>query len=150
MVADARKAFALSDAERLGAFELVPAFRFEAPPRRDSDIGTSKPILVHGLRGKTASSATWEPRKLQMLEQRRFLSHVVAEADACHRDGKFRHLALVAPARALGDLRVAISNSLADSIVLEHVGDLTKTPPAEIGRRYGEWIRNGEALPKRR
>lgn len=149
LVADARRAFALSDAAQLGVFAPVDAFRFEAPPRRDADFGTDRPVHTHALRGKTAGSATWERRKLQLIEQRRFLTHVVVEADSCHRAGKFAHLALIAPARALGDLRVVLSNSLAESVVLERAADLTKTPPSEIGRRYIEWMRNGEAKPKR-
>lgn len=135
LVADGGRAFALANTEAPDKFEPVPDFRFEGFRGRDADIGTDRPVRTHALSGRTAGSATSENGKLAKMEHRKFLRSVIEAAEKRHRAGDFQHLALVAPPRALGDMRVALPNGLAEAVILEVAADYTKTPPHEIGPR---------------
>lgn len=141
LVADGGRAFALANTEASNKFEPVSDFRFEGFHGRDADFGSDRPVHTHALSGRTAGSTSSEAGKLVRIEHRKFLRRVIEAADKRHRDGAFQHLALVAPARALGDLRVALPNALAESVILEVVADYTKMPPHEIGSKILRLLR---------
>lgn len=133
LVADGGRAFALTNSEVPDKFEPVADFHFEGFRGRDADIGTDRPVRTHAVSGQTAGSTSWENGKLAKIEHRKFLKGVIEAAGKRHRAGDFQHLALVAPPRALGDLRVALSSALAETVILEVAADYTNTPPHEIG-----------------
>ena len=141
LVADGGRAFALANTEAPDKFEPVSDFRFEGFHGRDADIGSDRPVYTHALSGRTAGSTSSENGKLIRLEHRKFLRNVIEAIDKRHRAGDFRHLALVAPPRALGDLRVALPNALAETVILEVAADYTKTPPHEIGPKILRLLR---------
>ncbi|MCZ8122210.1 MAG: host attachment protein [Magnetospirillum sp.] len=133
LVADGGRAFALTNSEAPDKFKPVADFHFEGFRGCDADIGTDRPVRTHAVSGQTAGSASWENGKLAKIEHRKFLKGVIEAADKRHRAGDFQHLALVAPPRALGDLRVALSSALAETVILEVAADYTKMPQHEIG-----------------
>ncbi len=53
----------------------------------------------------------------------------------------FDRLVIVAPAKAMGELRAAISPSVREKVLGDVVLDLTKTPNDEVGKHLGDVIK---------
>jgi protein required for attachment to host cells len=97
----------------------------ENPPIREQ--GTDAPGRMYDAAGpgKSAMEATdWH-----QIAEDRFAREVASDIDKAAMAGKFRHLVLVAPPRALAEIRAHLrKETLRDHIVAEVNKDLTNHP----------------------
>lgn len=128
VIADGGHAFALSTTLSFHDFAPVDSLMMEGPHLRDRDIGSDKPSRVFSRASSSERSAIGEHGRLAQEAQREFLRQVGDRLEECYRSGKFAHLVLVAPPRPLGDLRVALSDRVADRVIGEIIADLAHAP----------------------
>lgn len=132
MVGDGAKALFLAnegDAE-LPNLKMVRVMETEDQPTREQ--GTDQP-------GRTFSSASshrsaYEQTDWHQLEETRFAGEIADKLLAAARKDRFSRLVVVAPPRALGDLRKAFHKDVSERIVAEIDKDLTMFPSHEIER----------------
>ena len=84
--------------------------------------------------GRHAMEPRTDPRE---VEKRRFAHTLAAMLEDRLNQGRFDRLVLVAPPRALGQLRGELSKSVRDKISAELAKDLTHTPPHELSEHLG-------------
>jgi protein required for attachment to host cells len=129
VVADGRKALVL----RNQGDEVFPNLQvqqvYEAPPNPATrEQGSDKPPrAIYGGRRSAIEQTDWHE-----LAERRFAEEVAAVLERMHRDAPLGTLIIVAPPRALADLRKALSDEIKRTIVAEIDKDLTKHPVYEI------------------
>ncbi|MGQ7793517.1 baeRF12 domain-containing protein [Faunimonas sp. B44] len=130
LVADGRKAIIIKN---IGD-ELYPNLKVETvledenPPTRAQ--GADRPGRVHDSateRRSAVGNTDWHD-----AEEARFLGTVVARLEKLQRKGSFDQLLVVAPPRALAQLRTAMPDAVRRVIVAEIDKDLTKHPVGEI------------------
>lgn len=133
LVADGRKALLLRNAtdEKRPDFKVLKTIE-QADNPKTSEHGTDKP-------GRTADAGTGRRSSIEQtdwhdLAERDFAAEVSDEMERHHRDGDFKKLVVVAPARTLAVLRQRFSKELQGSVVAELDKDLTKHPVHEIER----------------
>jgi len=131
VVADGRTALLLSNR----GDEVYPNLQveqvLEAPPNPPThEQGTDQPprAIFAGRRSAIAQT-DWHD-----LAEQRFAGDVAEVLDKLHHTTSIKSLIVVAPPRALSNLRRAFSDNLKRSIVAEINKDLTKHPLAEIER----------------
>lgn len=129
-VGDGRKALVLrneGDAQYLD-LKTERVFTDDNPPTHEQ--GTERPGRAHSSVGPGRSSVTqtdWHD-----LEEHKFTHEVAATLERIVRDRKIEHLIIVAPPRALADLRKAFHADVKKKIVAEIDKDLTKHPVYDI------------------
>jgi protein required for attachment to host cells len=132
-IADGAKALVLRNEGEADIPNFVVLDIFKNPDGgRTSDIGTERPGRVHqsGTAGRAGVSQTdWHD-----IGEHRFAKDFAETLGRHCEAGDFKHLVVVAPPRALADLRKAYSKKLATAIVAEIDKDLTKHPLYEIER----------------
>lgn len=136
LIADAGRARVLAS-ERPGK-GLAPveglAIENELPPTHDL-VRDRQPRSMesagnmrHPIRPRT------DPRR---KKKRRFADEIASALEEQLEIRAFDRLVVVAPPRALGDLRDAMSESVRLRVVNEVAKDLTKTPDGEVERHLG-------------
>ena len=103
------------------------------PPTHDQ--GSDRPGRSHSSVGPGRSSVSqtdWHE-----LEEHKFAREAAAALEKMVRERKVEALVVVAPARALADLRKAFHDDVKKKIVAEIDKDLTKHPVDEIGKHLG-------------
>ena len=109
------------------------ALRSDAARKSTRALGTDRPGRTQSSAAGAARRAGLAPRADWHREAKReFLERVAAALDDGAKDKAFERLVLVANARALGDLRAALSARVAKRIVGELRKDLNKTPAREL------------------
>lgn len=133
LVCDGRKALTLrnaADGERV-SLEVVHVVEQTANPRT-SDQGADRPgraiDSASGARSAVAQT-DWHD-----LTEREFVGDVAHALERDRRDGVFTRLVVVAPARALAELRRSFSRELRATIVAEIDKDLTGHTIPDIER----------------
>jgi len=129
-VGDGRKALVLRNEgdERFLDLKTERVFADTNPPTHEQ--GTDRPGREHSSLGAGRSSVTqtdWHD-----LEEHKFAREVAAALEKIVRERKVEHLIVVAPPRALADLRKAFHADVKKKIVAEIDKDLTKHPVYEI------------------
>lgn len=97
--------------------------------------GADRPGSSHsslGPRRSSVSQTDWHD-----LEERKFAREVAATLEKIVRERKIEHLIIVAPPRALADLRKAFHDDVKKKIVAEIDKDLTKHPVYDIEKHLG-------------
>jgi len=97
--------------------------------------GTDRPGSSHssvGPRRSSVSQTDWHD-----LEEHKFAREVAATLEWIVRERKIEHLIIVAPPRALADLRKAFHDDVKKKIVAEIDKDLTKHPVYDIEKHLG-------------
>lgn len=130
VVCDGRKTIVL---ENIGD-EQYPDLRtrsaLEAEDAPTSALGTDRPGRVHQSVGSARSGVEqtdWHDR-----DEQEFLKALAARLDRAVLAKEVSHLVIVAPPRALGVLRKAFSQHVANAIVTEIDKDLTGAPVSDI------------------
>ena len=129
-VGDGRKALVLrnaGDAENLN-LKTEKVFEERNPPTREQ--GAERPGRAHSSVGARRSSVTqtdWHD-----LEEHKFAHEVAAALERIVRERKPPALVVVAPPRALSDLRKSFHEDVKKKIVAEIDKDLTRHPVSDI------------------
>jgi protein required for attachment to host cells len=130
-VGDGRKALFLRNAgdEKFPDLKTERVFVDENPPTHEQ--GTDRPGRAFKRAGTTLRSAV-EDTDWHDLEEHRFAQRVAAAMEQLVRERKVKSLVVVAPPRALADLRHAFHADVKARIIAEIDKDLTKHPVYEI------------------
>ena len=96
------------------------------------DLGTDAPGRAFSSVGSIRSAT--EQTDWHQQEEERFLIRLTAELEAAVISGKLKHVAIVAPPRALGVLRRAYPASLSAAVTAELPHDYVNLPVDEIAR----------------
>jgi len=129
-VGDGKKALVLrneGDAQYLD-LKTERVFADSNPPTHEQ--GADRPGRSHSSVGPGRSSVTqtdWHD-----LEEHKFAHEVAAALEKIVRERKIEHLVIVAPPRALADLRKAFHDDVKKKIVAEIDKDLTRHPVYDI------------------
>jgi protein required for attachment to host cells len=132
-VGDGRKALVLrndGDADLLN-LKTERVFTDQNPPTHEQ--GTDRPGRAFssvGARRSSVSQTDWH-----QLEEHRFAEHVAATLERIVRERGIEALIVVAPPRALADLRKAFHPEVKKRIIAEIDKDLTKHPIDQIEKR---------------
>ena len=118
--------------DRSGAgLRPVPALTLDQDLPVSHEAGAHRPDIGFAARGGPAHGV--EPRTTPHDKAaRRFLEQVVAAVTASADRGAFQRLILVAPPRALGELRDSLPEAVRDRVVGELDFDLTKATPETV------------------
>lgn len=106
-----------------------------AEPSRD--IASDRPGRGHD-RGGAGRHAMDPPTDPHRYEKKRFVRSVVDELDERRKKNEFEQLVIVAPPKALGDIRAELSDGLKDMLKAELNKDLTKVPIHELPEYLAE------------
>lgn len=131
MVADHSKAILLENKGTPVAphLEVRKVMQAAANPRTHEQ-GTDAPGTVYsGSHHSTVDQTDWHA-----VAGRRFLEQAAETLDAMKADKGFACVVLIAPPKALAELRAVISDSVRASVVGELDKDLVHLPVADIGR----------------
>ena len=113
---------------------------------RSRDIGTDRPGRSFESSGATRH-AVGERHDPHQLEKDRFATLVAERLNAAATAGEFDELVLVAPARALHELREALNDTATKRLVGTLERDLVKTPDHELPAHLGAWIKAARRPP---
>lgn len=131
LVADGRKALFLFNKGDEKFPNLVTARVFNDNNPLTHEQGTDRPGRVYSSdnsgRRSSVESTDWH-----MLQEQHFAKETAASLEKYVRSNNVKKIVIVAPARALGDLRSAMHADVKERIVAEVEKDLTKHPVGEI------------------
>ncbi len=103
------------------------------------EVGSERPGRVHDRKGPgrhaMAPRADWHEQ-----EKQDFLKAVAARLDAAAAEKVFDRLILIAPAKALGELRAALGRGATAKVTGELSKDLTKIPTRALPGHLDELI----------
>ena len=133
VVCDGAKALILNNVgdEVFPQLKLVEEYEHEH--KRSHELGRDAPPRVHESAG-VGRSAIEQPDLHDKAEQK-FLEQLAGRLDGALKEGKAKHLILVAPARALGMIRRAYTSIVRGALKEEIEKDWVKMPIAEIEKR---------------
>ncbi|MEP9354182.1 host attachment protein [Xanthobacter sp. KR7-65] len=132
VVCDGAKALFLADGGIAPAPRLSVVESFSEPHPGTAALGTDRPGRVHES-ASTARSAM-EETDLHAEAEAAFIGRVAQRIEALVAGGAPRRILLVAPPKALGTLREALSAKVKALVDGELAKDLVKLPLEEIGR----------------
>ncbi|ANK82578.1 MAG: hypothetical protein TEF_18590 [Rhizobiales bacterium NRL2] len=111
--------------------DVVDDITLDTHLERSRDLDRHEPIT--GFSAKDGVRHGIEPRSdAHRKAGRRFLEDAVAALEAVEKKGGFDRLILVAPPRALGELRQMLPETLKQRVIGELDQDLTKTTAREL------------------
>ena len=134
-VGDGRKALFLRNEGDAGLLNLKTERVFADSNPSTHEQGTDRPGRSHSSVGHGRSSVSqtdWHD-----LEEHRFAHEVAAAMERLVRERNIKALIVVAPPRALADLRKAFHADVKNRIVAEIDKDLTKHPIYDIEKHLG-------------
>jgi protein required for attachment to host cells len=136
-VGDGRKALFLRNEgdEKFPNLKAERVFVDENPSTHEQ--GTDRPGRAFQSAGSSSRSAV-ETTDWHEIEEHRFVQRVSAALEDLVRTAGVRELVIVAPPRALADLRAALHADVKARIVAEIDKDLTKHPVWEIEKHIFE------------
>ena len=104
------------------------------------EIGSDRPGRSFDSAG-SGRHAMEPPTDPHRHAERVFAQEVAAVLEDARRRSEFRHLVVVAPPKALGDLRAEFSAALRDLVMAELPKDLTKVPSHDLPSHLAEVLR---------
>ena len=139
IIADGAKArFFLNTGPDKG-LEPLPSGEMTAGAAPTREIGSDRPGRVHDRMGPgrhaMAPRTDWHDQ-----EKQQFVRQVAERIDIAARDKAFDRLVLVAPPKALGELRTAMAPQTAKLVAGELAKDLTKVPIQDLPKHLEEII----------
>lgn len=139
VIADGAQARLFQNAGPGKGLALLPDGEMQGERAPTREIGSERPGRVHDRMGPgrhaMAPRADWHEQQKQD-----FLKQVAARLDAAAAEKAFDRLILVAPAKALGELRAALGRGTAQRITGDLPKDLTPLPTAELPRHLDHLI----------
>jgi protein required for attachment to host cells len=130
VVCDGRKALILENAGNAMSPNLRAKEMHEHDNAKTSEQGTDRPGRVHESSGTSRSSV--EQTDWHAQAETEFLHRVAARLDEALSKEQARSLIVVAPPRALGELRSAYSQAVKEALRAEIAKDLVNMPIHEI------------------
>ena len=121
------------------ALHTVASLDSASAHQRSRDIGTDQP----GRSFESASSArhaVGERHDLHAMAKARFVDLVAEQLNADAERDEFDQLVLVAPPRALPELRDALDDVTRAKVIGALEKDLVKTPDHELGEHLRAWV----------
>jgi protein required for attachment to host cells len=136
LIADGEHARVVAPTPFVDSFASVEGLDSLMAHRRSSDLGTERPGRVHESASTTRHAI--EPRHdLHREAKHAFSVEVAAQMEAQAAD--FDRLVVVAPPRALHDLRAALGPASAAKLVATLERDLVNVPDGDLGPHLVEW-----------
>jgi|SRR5579871_2312965 len=132
LVADGRKALFLRNHGTPNHVELdvERVLGQEDPPTREQ--GTDRPGRYRG--GSATPRSAFEQTDWHQIGEDRFAAEVAATVNRLAAANQFQHLILVAPPKALSELRTHLQKNTIEKVLAEIPKDLTNQPVHEIVR----------------
>ena len=138
VIADGEHArFVQPDADN--ALRTVGSFDSASAHLRSRDIGSDRPGRTFES-GASARHAVGPRHDPHAMEKEKFVRLVGEQINAASGRDEFDELLLVAPPRALGELREALDPATATKLVGALEKDLVKTPDHELWPHLREWV----------
>ncbi|MBI4182557.1 MAG: host attachment protein [Proteobacteria bacterium] len=140
LVADGARAKIFESVGHGGA--LAPAFDYEsaAPHAASREIASDRPGRTFdssGL-GRHAKQPPTDPHE---YEKAKFLREMSRRLEEGYNSGAFRRLVLVAPPKALGELRATLSGPVRAAVAAEVNKDLTHLPLPELASQLKDLVK---------
>jgi protein required for attachment to host cells len=132
LVADGKRGLILSHDGPGHGVVAVPGMKFETELHPSRDIVSDKPGRVQESAYSGRHSV--EPVDYHRVEKGHFAQELAKRLDAALEQGKCQRLVLVAPPRALGDLRQALAPKSRNAVTGEIDKDLTQAKLPEIAK----------------
>lgn len=132
VVCDGAKALIMQNAGDAELMNLKVLETLTQPSEPDREIGTDKPGRTHAANGFGGSAV--EETNWQDQAEAEFLKQVAEKLGELVQERNARRIVLVAPPRALGTLRPALSADTQAAISAEVAKDYTNMPVNEIER----------------
>ncbi len=117
----------------------VESFDSSSAHLRSRDIGTDRPGRSFES-GASAHHAVGQRHDLHTMEKEKFIQLVAEQLNAASERGEFDELVLVAPPRALPELRQALDEKSIAKLIGSLEKDLVKTPDHELWPHVSEWV----------
>jgi protein required for attachment to host cells len=132
VVCDGAKALIMQNAGDNQLMNLQVHETMKQPNEADRDIGADKPGRSHQANGHSGSAV--EETSWHDQAEEAFLKLVAAKLDDLVRQKDARRIVLVAPPKALGQIRPSLSADTKAAITAEVAKDLTSFPIDQIER----------------
>ncbi|NWG45693.1 MAG: host attachment protein [Alphaproteobacteria bacterium] len=132
LVSDGAKALLLCNRGDGAHLDLSVVDQRQEDHPRTSEQGTDRPGRTHSSVGPGRSG--YEQTDWHRMDEDRFLQAVLSRLDGLVGEDGAPGLVVVAPARALGELRKHYSTRLSRALLAEVEKDLTNHPVSEIER----------------
>ena len=130
LVADGARARILAnDGPNTGLVPVLGTARVH-PAAKTSEIGSDKPGRSFSSVGDNRAAV--ETTDWHEFEEQKFAKQIAGLLDVAAREGDFDHLVLVAPPKALGELRASLADQTRAKVSGELAKDLTKHPLADL------------------
>lgn len=142
LVADGRKALFLRNHGDEQRIDLRTASHREREDRKDSEIKTAPAGQSPAPAGTGLFGGTMDEPDFHQQEEERFARDLAERVNAMALNGDYDVLAVIAPARTMGELRSLWHKETAARIIGEHVKEMTDRPIPDI-----EALLTGEAAP---
>lgn len=133
-VADGGRAYVIAPNDA-GRYARRADLDFTGPHKRDRDIGADKPGRLFRRAGASQRDTAEPKSSLSRAAEKKFLIETFEAAAAAVKKAKAGGLVVVAPPRALGDLRAGVGGALPPPVVGELAFDLVKQDVAAIVAR---------------
>ena len=121
------------------ALRTIGSFDSASAHLRSRDIGSDRPGRALES-GASARHAVGQRHDLHAMEKEKFVRLVGEQVNAAAGRNEFDELLLVAPPRALGELRDALDAAAQAKLVGMLEKDLVKTPDSELWPHVREWV----------
>jgi protein required for attachment to host cells len=137
VVADGGRARVLQKREGRDGFDIQLELVSTEIHSSTRDLGAERPGRGH--ESANAAHHAVEPREdLHRAEKLQFVDEVAEALNQANARGAFDRLILVAPARALSELRDALDAETGRKVVGELQKDLTKAPVADLAQHFAD------------
>jgi protein required for attachment to host cells len=132
LVSDGKKALFFRNKGKVASVNLIVEQVFEQDNPANREQGTDQPGRAVASAGGPRSAM--EETDWHRLAEERFAAEIADKLYQLAHTGGLRELIVVAPPKALGDLRKSFHKEVADRIAVEIPKDLTSHPVEEIER----------------
>jgi len=139
VVADHQRARVLMNGGPGRGLEPVAGMDFETHLKAGRDIAADRPGRSFESSGvsRHAVGPRTDPHR---LEAERFVRRVAEALAAASKKGDYDRLVLIAPPRALGELRKLLPAAVKGKVIGEVDDDLTKAPTEALDRYVGKFL----------
>lgn len=140
VIADGGRARFVERREENGAFDTVREFVSPDLHRPSHELGTERPGRAHESASTTRHAL--QPRvDPHTTEKHAFAAQIGNELNQAGARGEFERLVLIAPARVLRDLRVALDHAARQKVMGQLQKDLTRSPNADLPEHLSRrWV----------
>jgi len=132
LVADGARARILANTGPKSGLVPVPGTARVQHVPKTSELGSDKPGRSLSSAGGPGNRAAMETTDWHQFEEQKFAKQIAGLLDAAAQEGDFDQLVLVAPPKALGELRASLNEQTRAKVCGELAKDLTKHALADL------------------